>query len=141
MTIARGRLWRAERLKGSEAVGLVLEREGLPRELEELGDFRIEVPLREWRRVVRTLRGDRKLLGGLLLDFARQKDRLSAVIASDRLYLGLVEIIGEATLALHRIRRPRARAGRGRRLSRSRGAATHPRLHLLVAGGSLEDFT
>jgi hypothetical protein len=100
VTLARGRLWRAERLKGSDAVGLVLEREGLPRELEELADVRIEVPLREWRRVVRALRGDRKLLGGLLLDFARQKDRLSAVIANDRLYLGLVEIIGEATLAL-----------------------------------------
>ena len=100
MTLARGRLWRAERPKGGETVGLVLEREGLPRELEELADFRIEVPLREWRRVVRALRGDRKLLGGLLLDFARQKDRLSAVIASDRLYLGLVEIIGEATLSL-----------------------------------------
>jgi hypothetical protein len=36
----------------------------------------------------------------LLLDFARQKDHLSAVIASDRLYCGLVEILGEATLSL-----------------------------------------
>jgi len=100
VTLARGRLWRAERLEASEAVALVLDRDALPRELEELADFRVEVPLREWRRIVRALRGDRKLLGGLLLDFARQKDRLSAVIASDRLYLGLVEIIGEATLAL-----------------------------------------
>jgi hypothetical protein len=100
VTLARGRLWRAELLKGSEAVGLVLEGETLPRELEELAEFRIEVPLREWRRLLRVLRGDRKLLGGLLLDFARQKDRLSAVIASDRVYLGLVGIIGEATLAL-----------------------------------------
>jgi hypothetical protein len=99
VTLARGRLWRAE-LRGGESVAVSLEREGLPRELEELGDFRIEVPLREWRRVVRALRGDRKLLGGLLLDFARQKDRLSAVIASDRLYLGLVEILADATLAL-----------------------------------------
>lgn len=99
MTLARGRLWRAE-LRGGESVGVSLERDALPRELEELGDFRIEVPLREWRRVVRALRGDRKLLGGLLLDFARQKDRLSAVIASDRLYLGLVEVLADATLAL-----------------------------------------
>jgi len=100
VTLARGRFWRAERLKGKAGVGIALEREALPRELEELGDFRIEVPLGEWRRVVHLLRGDRKLLGGLLLDFARQKDRLSAVIASDRLYLGLVEILAEATLAL-----------------------------------------
>jgi len=100
VSLGRGRLWRAERLKGSDAVALVLEREALPRELEELADFRVEVPLLEWRRIVRALRGDRKLLGGLLLDFARQKDRLATVISTDRLYLGLVEIIGETTLAL-----------------------------------------
>jgi hypothetical protein len=98
--LARGRHWRAELLKGNESVGVTLEREALPRELEELVDFRIEVPLREWRRLLRLLQGDRKLLGGLLLDFARQKDRLSAVIASDRLYRGLVEILELATLAL-----------------------------------------
>jgi hypothetical protein len=98
--LARGRYWRAELLKGSEAVGVVLERDALRRELEELAEFRIEVPLRDWRRLVHLLRGDRKLLGGLLLDFARQKDRLSAVIANDRLYLGLVETLGEATVAL-----------------------------------------
>ena len=100
MILARTRLWRAELTKGNEAVSLVLERDALPRELEEIGEVRIELPLAEWRRVPRLLRGDRKLLGGLLLDFARQKDRLSAVIGSDRLYLGLVETLGAATLAL-----------------------------------------
>jgi hypothetical protein len=98
--LARGRHWRAELLKGHEAAGLAVERDALPRELEELADFRIELPLREWRRLLRVLHGDRKLLGGFLLDFARQKDRLSAVIASDRLYCGLVEILEQATLAL-----------------------------------------
>ena len=98
--LARTRHWRAERLKGEAGVGLVLERETLPKELEELGDLRIEVPLGDWRRVVRVLRGDRKLLGGLLLDFARQKDRLSAVIGSDRLYADLVQLLTEATVAL-----------------------------------------
>ena len=98
MILARSRLWRAELGKG--AVAVVLERDGLPRELEELGDVRIDVPLGDWRRVLRLLRGDRKLLGGLLLDFARQKDRLSAVIGNDRLYLALVETLSSATLAL-----------------------------------------
>ncbi len=98
--LARSRHWRAELAKGNESVALVVEREELPRELEELGDFRIELPLADWHRVLPLLRRDRKLLGGLLLDFARQKDRLSAVIASDRLYLGLVETLAEATLAL-----------------------------------------
>ncbi len=98
--LARGRLWLAELPKGGASVVITLERDAVPRELEELADFRIDVPLREWWRVLRLLHADRKLLGGLLLDFARQKDRLSAVIANDRLYLGLVEILGEATLAL-----------------------------------------
>jgi hypothetical protein len=98
--LARSRLWRAELPKGSASVAFTLERDGLPKELEELADFRIEVPLREWRRLLRVRHGDRKLLGGLLLDFARQKERLSAVIASDRLYLGLVEIVSPTTLAL-----------------------------------------
>ena len=98
--LARGRYWRAELLKGSEAVAVTLERDALPRELDELADFRIELPLSEWRRLLRVLRSDRKLLGGLLLDFARQKDRLSAVIASDRLYRTLVEILEQTTLAL-----------------------------------------
>lgn len=98
--LARGRHWRADLVRGSEAAALTIEREGLPRELEELAEFRIELPLREWRRLLRVLRADRKLLGGLLLDFARQKDRLSAVVASDRLYCGLVEVLEQATLAL-----------------------------------------
>lgn len=100
MPLARGRHWRAELPKGGESVTLILERDGLPRELEDAAEFRVGVPLREWRRLVRVLRGDRKLLGGLLLDFARQKDRLATVIASDRVYLGLVEVVAEATLAL-----------------------------------------
>jgi hypothetical protein len=98
--LARSRHWRAELGKGKESVALALEREDLPRELEELGDFRSELPLADWPRVLPLLRRDRKLLGGLLLDFARQEDRLSAVIASDPLYLGLVETLADATLAL-----------------------------------------
>jgi hypothetical protein len=98
--LARNRLWRAELSKDGKSVTLSVERDGLPREVEELADVRIELPLREWRRVVRVLRADRKLLGGLLLDFARQKEKLSGVIANDRLYLGLAEIVRETTLAL-----------------------------------------
>ncbi len=100
MTLARSRLWRAELIEASDLVALALEREALPRELEELADFRIELPLRDWRRLMRVLRGDRKLLGGLLLDFARQKDRVASVIANDRLYLSLVEALCAATLSL-----------------------------------------
>ena len=97
MILARSRLWLAELPKGGAAVAITLEREAAAGEPAE---FRIDIPLREFRRVLKMLRGDRKLLGGLLLDFARQKDRLSGVIANDRLYLGLVEILGDTTLAL-----------------------------------------
>jgi|GEM_PF-910665 len=98
--LARGAGWSAELPKGSRKVCLCVERDGLPRESEELRDFRIEVTLEDWARVFRLVRGDRKLLGGLLLDFARRKDRLSVVMGNDRLYRGLVGIIVEATLAL-----------------------------------------
>jgi len=98
--VARTRHWRVELPKGADAVAVWLERDTVPRELEELGELRIDVPLAEWQRLLRLLRGDRKLLGGLLLDFARQKDRLSPVLAKDRLYVGLVGALEAATLAL-----------------------------------------
>jgi hypothetical protein len=100
MILAQGKYWRAQVRKGSEGVELQVLKDSLPAELEELKDLRIEVPLKEWHRVVKHLRGDRKLLGGILLDFARSKDTLSAAIASDRLYAALQELGVEATTGL-----------------------------------------
>lgn len=100
MILAQGKYWRAQVRKGADAVEVQVLKDSLPAEIEDVKDLRIEVPFKEWHRVVKHLRGDRKLLGGILLDFARSKDTLSAAIASDRLYAALQELVVEATTGL-----------------------------------------
>ena len=100
MVLAQGRFWRASVRKGNAAVVLSILRESLPAELEEVRDLKIEVPLEDWRRVVRQVRSDRKLLGGILLDFAKNKDHLSVAVGSDRLYQALQRVVHDATVAL-----------------------------------------
>ena len=100
MVLAQGRFWRASVRKGRSAVTLSILRESLPAELEEVRTLKIEVPFEDWHRVVKQIRSDRKLLGGILLDFAKNKDHLTVAVGSDRLFLGLQRVIQDATLAL-----------------------------------------
>jgi hypothetical protein len=100
MILAQGRFWRAHLPKSQEGVTLSILRDSLPPELVELKDVRIDVPLGEWHRLVKQLRADRKLVGGILLDFAKTKDHLSAAIASDRLFSALQQVVADATLGL-----------------------------------------
>lgn len=100
MILAQGRFWRAQLQKNGESVALSILKESLPAELEEVRDVRVEVPLNEWHRLVKHLRADRKLVGGILLDHAKPKEHLSAAIASDRLYQALQQVVAEATLGL-----------------------------------------
>ena len=72
----------------------------LPEEIYELRDLRVEVPLEKWSRVVKNVHSDRKLLGGLLLDFARHKDKVGGVVTSDRLLAELRRVILDATVVL-----------------------------------------
>ena len=100
MILARGSQWVAVLAKGDALVTLELQGDNLPGELAELRELRFDVPLSEWGRLVRNLRSDRKLLGGLLLDFARTKDRVATAVSSARLYLGLAGLVAEATISL-----------------------------------------
>ena len=100
MVLAQGRYWRASVRKGRAAVTLSILRKSLPAELEEVRALKIEVPFEDWHPVVRQIRSDRKLLGGILLDFAKNKDLLSAVVANDRLFLALQRVVHDATVAL-----------------------------------------
>ena len=100
MVLAQGEFWRASLSRGRSAVTLSILRESLPPELEEVRDLKIHVPFEDWHRVVKQIRSDRKLLGGILLDFARNQDHLSAAGASDRLFLGLQRVVQDATAAL-----------------------------------------
>ena len=97
MLLAQGRYWRASLSRGSGLLALELRRAALPEELYELRDLRIEVPLEKWNRVVKHVNSDRKLLGGLLLDFAKEKGRVSAAVSSDRLLAELRRVILDAT--------------------------------------------
>ena len=97
MLLAQGRFWRSSYARGAASVVLELRRAALPEDLHELRDLRIEVPLDKWNLVVKNVYSDRKLLGGLLLDFARHKDRVSAAVSSDRLLAELRRVILDAT--------------------------------------------
>lgn len=98
MLLAEGRYWRASFTRG--AVALEVRRGALPEELSELGDFQVAVPLEKWNLVVKRISGDRKLLGGLLLDFAKHKDRVGTAVGSDRLLSELRRVVLDATSVL-----------------------------------------
>ena len=99
MLLAQGRLWRAT-LARADTVALGVLRDHLPGELQELRDLRIEVPLERWNLVVRNVCSDRKLLGGVLLDFANAKEAVAAAVASDRSFAELQRVVLEATTQL-----------------------------------------
>ena len=98
MILAKGRFWRIS--TAGQAVALEVQKASLPVELADLRELRIEVPLRRWNRVVKNVHSDRKLLGGLLLDFAKHKDRVGQAVANDRLLTELRRLVLEATAAL-----------------------------------------
>ena len=94
-----GRVWRAT-LSREEGVVLHHQRETLPADAQEFRDLRIGIPLERWNLVVRNVLSDRKLLGGVLLDFAQPKECVSATIARDRLYFDLQRVVLDTTTAL-----------------------------------------
>ena len=100
MVLAQGRFWRASMREGKAAVILSMLRDSLPAELEEVRTLKIEVPFEDWHRVVKQIRSDRKLLGGILLDFAKNKDYLTVAVGSDRSFLELQRVVQDATATL-----------------------------------------
>ena len=100
MLLAQTRYWRAELARGEEAVALAPVRESLGEGLTELRELRVEVPLARWNAVVKHAQSDRKLLGGLLLDFANPKDAVAGAVGRDRLWGDLTRVVLDATAAL-----------------------------------------
>ena len=86
--------------RGQERVKFELLKGSLPEDIYELRDLRVEVPLEKWTRLVKHVNSDRKLLGGLLLDFARQKEKVGGVVKSDRLLAEFRRVVLDATVAL-----------------------------------------
>ena len=100
MLLAQGRYWHATRAKGADEVELALLRDSLPDEQRELRELKVTVPLDRWNRVVKQVMADRKLLGGVLLDFAAPQDQLSAALGNDRLFGELQRVVVEGTISL-----------------------------------------
>ena len=100
MLLAQGRYWRASLTKGAKTVTFEIFKASLPEDFYELKDLKIEVPLAKWNLAVKHVYSDRKLLGGLLLDFANDKERVSSAVGNDRLLAELRRVLLEATIAL-----------------------------------------
>ena len=100
MLLAQGRYWCASLTKGTGMVVMEVLKASLPEDLSELKDMRIEIPIAKLNLVVKHTNSDRKLLGGLLLDFAKNKERVSAAVSNDRLLAELRRVILEATVVL-----------------------------------------
>jgi hypothetical protein len=98
--LTQGRYWKASHAKAAGVVTLEIQRDGLPEDLRELRDLRIEIPLSKWNRVVKVARSDRKLLGGMLLDFAKHKDQVGVAVANDRLFFELQRMLVDSTVSL-----------------------------------------
>ncbi|MDH3519250.1 MAG: hypothetical protein OEM49_02240 [Myxococcales bacterium] len=97
MLLARGRFWRASLPRAASLIVLELRKAALPEDLQELRDLRVEVPLAKWNLLAKNVYADRKLLGGLLLDYAKNKDRVSTAVANDRLLAELRRVLLDAT--------------------------------------------
>lgn len=100
MLLAQNRYWRVTRGKSAAEVVVSLEKEELPEEWREFKDFRLEIPVDRWNRVVKHVRTDRKLLGGIVLEFAKQEKQLPAVLSHDRLFGELQRVVQDATSTL-----------------------------------------
>ena len=98
--LAQGRFWRASLNKSAGDVTIEIFKTSLTEDLYALKDMKIEVPIGKWNLAVKHVHSDRKLLGGLLLDFANNKERVSAAVGNDRLLAELRRVILEATIVL-----------------------------------------
>ncbi|HPG25134.1 MAG: hypothetical protein H6748_19265 [Spirochaetaceae bacterium] len=100
MLLAQNRHWRVTRGKGSKEIVIGLEKEELPEDWRDFRDFRLEIPVDRWNRIVKHVRTDRKLFGGVVLEFVNQEDQLPIVLGQDRLYGDLQRVVQDATSTL-----------------------------------------
>jgi hypothetical protein len=98
--LSQNRHWRVTRAKAAAEVVICLEKEDVPEDWRDFKDIRLEIPVDRWNRVVKHVRTDRKLFGGVVLEFANQQDQLSAVLVHDRLFGDLQRVVQDATSTL-----------------------------------------
>ena len=96
LTLAQGRYWRISLDKSEGVIAVDMLREAP----EDVCELLIEIPLDRWNRVLKHVRTDRKLIGGVLLDFARPKALVSPAVSNDRLFSELQRVVVDASAAL-----------------------------------------
>jgi hypothetical protein len=100
VVLSQGRYWKSSFGKSTGIVTLSMQRDSIPEDLRELRELRVEVPLDMWNKVVKYVRSDRKLLGGILLDFAKHKDQVGVAVSNDRLFFELQRTLVDSTVSL-----------------------------------------
>ena len=100
MLLSQNRHWRVTRGKLASVIVVCLELEELPEAWREFKDFRLEIPIDRWNRVVKHVRTDRKLFGGVVLEFAKHEEQLPAVLSHDRLVGDLQRVVQDTTSTL-----------------------------------------
>lgn len=100
MLLAQGRTWRATLDTGKATIRVGLQKDAVDEEQKEVREFRLDIPLDKWGQVVKHVRKDRKLLGGVVLELANDEDQLALVLGNDRLYGELQRVVIDATVAL-----------------------------------------
>ncbi len=95
MLLAQGRFWEVRLARESVSIELLREAQS-----EALPGLEVEIPLDRWNRLVKHVLSDRKLIGGILLDFARHKDYVATAVAQDRLFFELQRVVLDATASL-----------------------------------------
>ncbi len=100
MLLSQGRYWKSSFSKTTGIVTLSMQRESISEDLRDLRELRIEIPLEMWNKVVKHVRSDRKLLGGILLDFAKHKHQVGVAVSSDRLFFELQRTLVDSTVSL-----------------------------------------
>ena len=100
MLLSQTRHWHVTRGKSAPEIVVSLEKEELPEDWRDFKDFRLEIPVDRWNRVVKHVRTDRKLFGGVVLEFTNQEEQLSAVLSHDRLFGDLQSVVQDATSML-----------------------------------------
>ena len=100
MLLSQGRYWKSSLGRATGTIVISVEKDSLAQEVRELRELRIEIPLEAWNKVVKYSRTDRKLLGGILLDFANHKDQVGVAVSNDRLFFELQRTLVDSTVSL-----------------------------------------
>lgn len=95
MLLAQGRFWEIRLARDEVSIALLREAQS-----EALPELEVSVPLDRWNRLVKHALSDRKLIGGILLDFAKHKEYVATAVAQDRLFSELQRVVLDATASL-----------------------------------------